>query len=168
MATGEIGADLNVDDHHRFGGVQLLGRKQFHLAPRSIETAGPSITGTGLQLTSAGSPGNGPAVHGVDLFKAELPVPRSNERGPSLAIAREDHRAVLDHQNIIRTLHNLSAGEPAETGDVPGGVFLGGAHIDEVAGLFFPVVQHRLHCVHAQIANAIFFGQPGSVIFCGS
>ena len=93
-----------------------------------------------------------------------MSVPRGDERGAGLAVAAEDHRAVLDHQHIVGALHHLSPGEPAEAWDVTLGVLLGGADIYEIAGLLFPFVQHRLNSVHIQVSDAVLFGQPVGIL----
>jgi hypothetical protein len=50
----------------------------------------------------------------------------------------------MHHRHIVRTLHSLSTREPAETRDMPSGVFFLSTYINEIHYLLLAPGHHRL------------------------
>src|SRR5207302_9314880 len=129
---GEVLARIDEDHGRRWRGLQVARRDRLRLRARLLIAGGGLLRQPSLERAAARRPGGRAAVDGEDLAKSHLPIPRGDQGGARLLVAREDDLTVLDDGHVVGALHRLAAGEPPEARDVTGRVFLGGPHVDQV------------------------------------
>ena len=165
VRAGKILAGIHEKNHRRQVGVQRLGRHEADLGPRRAEADRRRVFPTLLQGQTAVAPGDGAAVHHVDLRKTHLPIPGGGAGGAGCAVTGEDERTGFHHRHVVGALHGLAAGKPAEPGYVAAGVLGCRPHVDEIKGFLLPPGHHRPQSRDVQEPDAVFFGQAGRIRF---
>src|SRR5262249_6377043 len=130
LAAREFLARGDGDERRRRRRLKIARRDGPGGAARLRPSGGYLVRQALFERAAARRPRGDAAVDGEDIAESHLPVPRSDQRGARLLVAREDDRSVLHRGHVIGALDRLASGEPPEAGNVARGIFVGCPYLD--------------------------------------